>query len=194
MSKTGCFAACIPTEEAITGLHGKVEKTNLTQLGNAMKALGIEMIAAYSPEARGRSERAFATHQGRLPPELALAGIRDRTAANRYLKETYLPRFNAEFKVPARESGTAFFPYIGGNLRDILCESFERTVGKDNCVQFERLSLQTPQDQQRYHYVKAKVKVHRYLDNSLRIFHGPRLLAQYERQGKLKMEQDQVAA
>lgn len=167
---------------------GKVDKVNLTQVGQAMKRLGIDMIAAYSPEARGRSERAFATHQGRLPQELALAGIKDKEAANRSLKDTYLPRFNAEFQIPALEAGTAFVPFIGGCLDDLLCERFERTVGKDNCVSFERLALQIPKDSHRYHYVKTKVQVHRYLDNSLAVFHGPRLLAKYDALGALKEE------
>ena len=122
----------------------KVDKNNLTQFGRAMHQLGIEMIAAYSPQARGRSERAFGTHQERLPKELAAAGIRTMTQANRYLAEVYLPAFNAEFMVPSTEAGSAFVPYIGANLEDILCEQFERTVGHDNCVRFERLSLQIP--------------------------------------------------
>jgi hypothetical protein len=83
---------------------GKVDKVNLTQFGRAMKYLGIEMIPAYSPEARGRSERAFATHQGRLPQELAAAGITTLEAANRYLEEVYRPAFNAEFQQPARKA------------------------------------------------------------------------------------------
>lgn len=167
---------------------GKVDKVNLTQFGQVMKRLGIDMIAAYSPEARGRSERAFATHQGRLPQELALAGIKDKEAANRYLEDTYMPQFNAEFQVAPMESGTAFVPFIGGNLDDMLCERFERTVGKDNCVSFERLALQIPKDQHRHHYVKAKVQVHRYLDNSLALFHGPRLLVKYDALGAIKEE------
>jgi Winged helix-turn helix len=141
---------------------GKVDKHNLTQFGNAMKRLGIEMIPAYSPEARGRSERAFGTHQGRLPQELALAGITSMSEANRYLAEVYLPAFNAEFAQPAMEEGSAFVPWIGGSLDDILCEQFERTVGADNCVRFEGLILQIPADRHRCHYVKAKVRVHRY--------------------------------
>ena len=159
---------------------GKVDKVNLTQFGRAMKHLGIHMIAAYSPEARGRSERAFATHQGRLPKELALAGITDMTAANRYLREVYRPAFNAEFAQPPIEDGSAFVPFLGGNLNDILCEQFERTVGKDNCVRFEGLTLQIPSDRHRCHYVKAKVRVHRYQDGTLAIFHGPRQLANYD--------------
>jgi hypothetical protein len=125
---------------------GKVDKSNLTQFGRALKQLGIDMIVAYSPQARGRSERAFATHQGRLPKELALAGITTMDAANRYLKDVYRPAFNAEFAQPPLEDGTAFVPFLGGSLDDILCEQFERTVGKDNCVRFEGLTLQIPRD------------------------------------------------
>lgn len=89
-----------------------------------------------TPEARGRSERAFATHQGQLPKELALTGITDIVAANRYLHDVYRPSFNAEFVQQAQKQGSAFVPFLGGNLNDILCEQFERTVGKDNCVRF----------------------------------------------------------
>ena len=111
-----------------------------------MKHLGIDMIAAYSPEARGRSERAFATHQGRLPKELALAGITDMETANRYLRDVYRPAFNGEFAQSPLEDGSAFVPFLGGSLKDLLCEQFERTVGKDNCVRFEGLTLQIPSD------------------------------------------------
>lgn len=86
--------------------------------------------------------------------------------------------------MPARDEGSAFVPWIGGNLDDILCEQIERTVGHDNCVRFEGLSLQIPADQHRCNYVKARVKVHRYTDGSLAIFHGPRKLASYTAEGK----------
>ena len=110
---------------------GKVDKDNPTQFGRAMARLGIEMIPAYSPEARGRSERAFGTHQGRLPRELAAAGIRDMESANRYLREVYLPAFNAEFARPAREEGSAFVACADpAALDDILCEIHERVVGR----------------------------------------------------------------
>jgi transposase len=165
---------------------GKVDKVHLTQFGRAMKHLGIDMIAAYSPEARGRSERAFATHQGRLPKELALAGITDMDTANRYLRDVYRPAFNGEFAQPPREEGSAFVTFLGGNLNDILCEQFERTVGKDNCVRFEGLTLQIPNDRHRCHYVKVKVRVHRYQDGTLAVFHGPRQLASYDAQGAYK--------
>lgn len=132
-----------------------VDKVNLTQFGRAMKRLGIQMIAAYSPEARGRCERMFGTHQERLPKELALAGIKDMKAANLYIREVYLPAFNAEFIQPAMEEGSAFVAYIGTDLDDILCEQHDRVVGKDNYVSFEGLKLQIPQDQYRLHYVKV---------------------------------------
>ena len=164
---------------------GKVDKQHLTQFGQAMKRLGIEMIAAYSPEARGRSERMFRTHQERLPRELALAGITDLAGANRYLHEVYRPAFNAEFMQPAMEEGSAFVGWIGGGLDDILCERFERTVGNDNCVSFEGMKLQIPADRHRCHYVKAKVAVLRRTDHTLAIFHGPRKLADYDQAGNV---------
>lgn len=167
---------------------GKVDKKNSTQFGQAMQRLGIEMIAAYSPEARGRSERMFRTHQDRLPRELALAGIADMEAANRYLAESYKAAFNAEFIQPAMEDGSAFVDWIGGSLDDILCERFERTVGNDNCVSFEGLKLQIPADRHRCHYVKARVAVLRHIDGSLAIFHGPRKLAEYGADGQVRVE------
>jgi len=163
---------------------GKVDKVNLTQFGRAMKHLGITMIAAYSPEARGRSERMFETHQGRLPNELALKGITAMKEANRYLKDHYQPEFNKEFAKPAREEGTAFIQYIGPSINETLCEHHDRTVGKDNCVNFENLCLQIPPDKYRCNYIKAAVRVHRYLDGTMAIFHGPRKLAMYDCQGK----------
>jgi len=162
---------------------GKVDKKNLTQFGRAMRQLGIEMIPAYSPEARGRSERMFRTHQDRLPKELQAAGITDMAAANRYLEQIYMPAFNEEFKQPAMEEGSAFVPYVGRDLSDILCEQHERVVGNDNCVSFEGTRLQIPKDRARLHYVKVKVRVHCYPDGHLAIFHGPRCLARFTAKG-----------
>ena len=173
---------------------GKVDKKNLTQFGRAMHQLGIEMIAAYSPEARGRSERAFRTHQDRLVKELAYHGITTMAAANRYLSEVYRLAFNAEFMEPAREPGSAFVPTLNAPLDDILCEHYERTVGRNNCISFERLTLQIPADPYRCNYVKTKVRVHRYPDNTLAIFHGPRKLASYLSNGTLMIEPNQQAA
>lgn len=165
---------------------GKVSKTDLTQFGDAMRHLGIQMIPAYSPEARGRSERAFRTHQDRIPKELALQGITTIDGANDYLCRVYQPAFNAEFMHLAAEQGTAFVPWVGTNLDDILCEKHDRVVSADNCVRFEGKTLQIPADQYRCHYVKVRVRIHRYPDNCLAIFHGPRKLADYDDQGKLK--------
>lgn len=164
---------------------GKVDKTRLTQFGRAMDQLGIEMIAAYSPEARGRSERAFQTHQDRLVKELALHGITTLEEANQYLETTYRPAYNARFTEPPAVAGSAFVPWIGNNLEDYLCEQFERTVGRDNCIAFENLTLQIPADNVRFNYIKTKVKVHRYADRSLAVFHGPRKLANYDANGQL---------
>ena len=173
---------------------GKVDKNNLTQFGRAMRQLGIEMIPAYSPEARGRSERMFRTHQDRLPRELAAVGITDMVAANRYLRDVYLPAINAEFMHPAQEEGSAFIPYVGRDLADILCEQHERVVGNDNCVSFEGVQLQIPEDRARLHYVKVKVRVHRYPDGELAVFHGPRCLARYDANGTQQGPKARVAA
>ena len=174
---------------------GKVDKVNLTQFGRAMRQLGVEMIPAYSPEARGRSERAFGTHQGRLPQELAAAGITDRDAANAYVRDVYLPAFNAEFAHPAREDGSAFVPYPASVvLDDILCEQAQRTVGKDNCVRLNGLVLQIPADRHRYHYIKAKVTVCRHMDRTLSLFHGPRRLARYDENGQVIADELPTAA
>jgi transposase len=162
---------------------GKVDKVNLTQLGRALKQLGIGHIAAYSPQARGRSERAFQTHQGRLPQELARAGITDMYAANRYLEEVYRPEHNREFGVASRCEGTAYVPFISGHLPDILCEQHERTADNDNCVSFEGMQLQILADEFRHHYVHTRLRVHRYVDATLAVFHGPRRLACYDANG-----------
>lgn len=165
---------------------GRVDKDNLTQVGRALKQLGIQQIAAYSPEARGRSERMFGTLQNRIPQELALQGIKTIEDANQYLKDTYLPRHNKQFTVkPTIEDKTAYIPWAGGDLREILCHQEERTVQKDNTVIYHKLRLQIPKDEMRYHYVRTTVQVRRYGDEGLSIFFGNRLLARYDVQGKL---------
>lgn len=170
---------------------GPVDKSSPTQVGRALARLGIEHIGAYSPQARGRSERAFSTHQERLPRELALAGITERAAANCYLEQVYMPRHNAQFAVAAAEPGTAYVAFIGGALKDILCEQHERTVGNDNCISFGKLTLQIPGDRERHHYVKTRVRVHRYVDGTLAVFHGPRKLAAYDVYGKCPQDAEQ---
>ena len=156
-----------------------VSKTARTQVGRALAQLGIGHIAAYSPQARGRSERTFRTLQDRLPKELRLAGISGLEAANRWLREVYLPAHNAVFAVPAEQEGTAFVPDRMGAWRDILCLQEERQVGNDNTVKWRGLRLQIPPSPLRPHFVRAKVRVHEYPDGSLALFHGPHRLAQY---------------
>jgi transposase len=172
----------------------EVDKTKPTQVGRALKQLGIDHIPAYSPEARGRSERAFSTHQERLPKELAKAGITDMAAATAYLENIYLPRFNAEFAVPAKEQGSAYVSLIGGGLPDILCEQQERVVGNDNCVSLPGMKLQIPANGFRYNYVKTRVRIHRYVDGTRAVFHGPRKLASYSADGRLLTDDIKQAA
>lgn len=169
------------TEEA----GGKVDKTRPTQVHRALHQLGITLIPAYSPEARGRSERVFRTFQDRLPKELALAAITDMAAANRYVREHFLPAYNQRFAVPAPEAGTAFIPWVGPALAEILCVQEERVVAKDNTVRYQGLSLQIPQNPHRFHYVKVTVRVHAYPDGMLAVFHGPRCLARYHAKGEI---------
>lgn len=171
----------------------KVDKTKLTQLGRALAQLGIEHIPAYSPEARGRSERAFATLQDRLVKELTLAGITTIEEANRFIAEVYLPDHNARFAKPPEQPESAFVPASLEQVQDILCRQEERVVGNDNTVRCHGLSLQIPPSPPRPHFVKAKVRVHEYPDGHLAVFHGPRRLASYAADG-MPIGQDQLAA
>jgi hypothetical protein len=164
---------------------GKVSKERLTQVGRALAQLGIEHIAAYSPEARGRSERMFATLQDRLPKELRLAAITTPAAANRFIAQVYLPAHNARFAVQPEAAGSAFVPDRAGAWRDIVCVQEERIVGNDNTVRFDGLRLQLPPSPLRAHFVRARVRVHRYPDLTLAVFHGPRCLARYDAAGQL---------
>ena len=162
---------------------GKVDKTRPTQVGRALAQLGITHIPSYSPEARGRMERVFGTLQGRLPQELRLAEVTTVEAANRFLRERFVPRHNARFAVPAAEEGTAFLAYAGRPLEDVLCVQEDRQVGRDNCVRWNGRSLQIPPQRHRHHYVKATVRVHEYPDGRLAIFDGPRCLVRFDAKG-----------
>jgi transposase len=164
---------------------GKVDRDNPTQVGRALAHLGVEHIAAYSPEARGRSERMFATLQDRLVKELALASIGTVEAANRFIRDVYLPAHNARFAVQAEQPGSAFVAIPGVDLQEVLCVQEERTVGNDNTVVFHRLRLQIPPGPLRPHFVKARVKVRQYPDGTCAIFHGPRCIGRYDTAGAL---------
>jgi hypothetical protein len=172
---------------------GKVDKDNPTQVGRALAQLGIELIAAYSPEARGRSERMFGTLQGRLPRELRLAGITTMDEANRFLRDVYLPEHNARFARSPEETGSAFVSFAG-TLEDILCVQEDRVVGNDNTVRYKGRVLQIPEQRHRHHYVKARVRIHQYPDGTLAVFHGPRRLARYDTNGDLIDDAKQKAA
>lgn len=167
---------------------GKVDKANLTQVGRALNHLGIKHIPAYSPEARGRSERMFQTLQDRLVKELALHGVADMDAANVFIRNVYLPAHNARFAVKPAQEASAFVAIPGVDLSEILCIVEERQVGHDNCVAYKKLKLQIPPSPYRHHFVKAKVKVRQYPDGTHAIFHGPRCIARYTDKGALKPE------
>ena len=171
---------------------GKVDRQALTQVGRALEYLGVEHIAAYSPQARGRSERVFQTLQDRLVKELALAGITHITAANAFIRDVYIPAHNARFAIRAEQEGTGFVAAPGVDLAEVLCIQEERKVGNDNCVAFNRLKLQIPESPIRHHFVKARVKVRLYPDGTHAIFHGPRCLARYDRKGQ-EMQPKQAA-
>jgi transposase len=162
---------------------GKVDKERLTQVGRALAKLGIEHIAAYSPEARGRSERMFGTLQDRLTKELALAGIGDIETANRWIREVYLPAHNRRFAKPAALPESAFVAVDPSVLAEALCIEAERVVGRDNTVAYEGQCLQIAKSPARPHYVKARVKVRQYPDGTLAVFHGPRCIGRYDSAG-----------
>nr|WP_294508709.1 hypothetical protein [uncultured Rhodopila sp.] len=172
---------------------GKVSKTVLTQVGRALKQLGIEHIAAYSPQARGRSERVFLTLQDRLTKEFALAGIATVEAANVWLRDTCIAAHNERFAVGAEQEGSAFVADTAGAWREILCIQEDRTVGHDNTVIWDNLSLQLPPSRLRPHFVKTTVRVHGYPDGRLAVFWGPHRLGDYDARGSL-VQPEQIAA
>jgi transposase len=161
----------------------RVSKTQVTQVGRALAQLGIEHIAAYSPQARGRSERVFRTLQDRLPKELRLAGIATVEAANRWLRETWIGEHNAAFAVEPEQAGTGFVPDAAEAWRQVLCVHEERTVGNDNAVIWRNRALQIPESPLRPHFVRAKVRVHEDPDGRVAIYLGPHHLADYDADG-----------
>jgi hypothetical protein len=144
-----------------------VDKSRLPQVGRALERLGIEHIAAYSPEARGRSGRMFGTLQDRLPKELKLAGIYEVEAANRFIHDVYLPAHNARFARPPQIAESGFVAADAAILAETLCVEVERVVGRDNTVSHNGRRLQLPAGPLRAHYVKACVKVREYVFTNL---------------------------
>jgi len=155
------------------------------QVTRVLRTLGIRQIFARSPQARGRSERAFGTLQQRLPPELRLAGITDYAAANRFLNEVFWLDFNRRFTVTPTCAESAFVPLVGLDLDLLLSVHHERVVRADNTVSFRHLALQIPPTGQRYHYVRCPVIVHEFLDDTLGISYQGCLLSRYTATGLL---------
>ena len=162
---------------------GKVDPHRLTQVGRALRELGIQMIPAYSPQARGRSERNFGTWQGRLPQELRLRGIRTLAAANDFLRQHYVAEFNRRFQVPAKERGHAFVPRSSKDLDLIFSLQFERRVNQDNTVSVQKLTLQIEAVRWRATLAGCTVIVHQHLDGTFTITYGPHRVGHYRSDG-----------
>ena len=161
-----------------------VDYHRLTQVGRAMRELGVRMIPAYSPQARGRSERNFGTWQGRLPQELRLRGIRTVEAANVFLREHYIGEFNRRFQVASAQAGTAFVSSRAKDLERIFSLQFERTVNRDNTVSFQNLTLQIEPVRWRATLAGCTVTVHQHLDRTLSLGYGPHSFGRYDAQGR----------
>jgi len=162
----------------------KVDKHRLTQVGRAMKELGIQMIAAYSPQARGRSERSFGTWQGRLPQELRLAGISTVEGANAFLRERYIAEFNSKFQVAAAEKGTAFRRTSRSDLNWIFTVQTERVVEKDNTVAIRDRWWQIDKTRFRNSLAGSTVTIHEHLDGTVSIRYGPHVVGRYSHTGE----------
>lgn len=169
-----------------------VDKHRLTQVGRAMKELGVQMIAAYSPQARGRSERSFGTWQGRLPQELRLAGIVSPEEANRFIRERYMAEFNARFAVKAAQRGTAFRRCSRADLDWIFTVQTERVVAKDNTVAIGDRRWQIDKTKFRHTLAGCTVTIHEHLDRNISIRYGPHVIGRFrengERLGKVESE------
>jgi transposase len=162
----------------------KVDKQRPTQVGRSMKELGVQMIAAYSPQARGRSERSFGTWQGRLPQELRLAGIGTVEEANQFLRDRYIAEFNGKFKVTAREKGTAFRRTARADLNWIFTVQNERVVAKDNTVTLAHRTWQLGKASFRPSLAGCTVTIHEHLDGKVSIRYGPHVVGRYEADGR----------
>jgi hypothetical protein len=161
-----------------------VDKHRLTQVGRAMKELGVQMIAAYSPQARGRSERSFGTWQGRLPQELRLAGIATVDEANRFLRDHYIAEFNAKFTAKAKERGTAFRRCSRSDLDWIFTVQTERVVAKDNTVAIKERSWQIEKTRFRHTLAGCTVTIHEHLDGTVSIRYGPHVIGRFDENGE----------
>jgi transposase len=163
---------------------GLVDRQHPTQIARALKQLGIELILAYSPQARGRCERIFGTWQGRLPQELRLRGITTVDAANEFLRKDWIAMHDANFSVEAEQTGTAFLPYTGTELEKIFSQQYDRVVDNDNTVRYDNRCLQIPQQTFRFSLARCGVLVCEHLDQSITVHYGHHLLGRYDAAGQ----------
>lgn len=163
-----------------------VDPARPTQIGRALKQLGIDLILAYSPQARGRCERLFGTWQGRLPQEFRLRQITTLEAANDFLRQDWPELHNASFRVEAEQTGTAFLPYPGRDLEKIFSQQQERVVDNDNTVRFEGRCLQIPQQTFRFSLARCRVLVCQHLDQTLSVHYGHHVLGNYDAAGQIR--------
>jgi hypothetical protein len=163
--------------------EAKIDPQRLTQVDRAMQQLGIRMIPAYSPQARGRSERNFGTWQGRLPQELRLRGITTVEEGNRFLRQEYVAEFNRGFAVAAAQPGSAFLPLQGQNLERVFALQHERVVNRDNTVEIAHRVLQLEKTSWRNTLAGCAVTVYQHLDGTLSVGYGPHLVGHFNAEG-----------
>src|SRR5437763_3268636 len=164
---------------------GPVDRQKPTQIARALDQLGIELILAYSPQARGRCERLFGTWQGRLPQEFRLQHITTVEAANEFLQQDWGVMHNARFSVKAEQTGTAFLPYPGNDLDKIFSLHHERTIDNDKTVRWEGRCLQIPQQTFRFSMARCRVLLCQHLDQTMSVHYGPHLLGRYDAEGQI---------
>jgi len=164
---------------------GAVDRTKLSQVGRALAQLGIEHILGYSPQARGRTERMNGTLPRRLVNELRVECITTVAAANRYLRERFLPDFNAEFGRAPAEPAPAFVPLGGVDLEQILCHQDERVVARDNTVVLDGIVLQLAKQPGRRSCAELRGLVRRHLDGHHSVWHGARRLGLFDARGRV---------
>jgi len=164
---------------------GPVDRQKPTQVARALEQLGIELILAYSPQARGRCERLFGTWQGRLPQEFRLRHITTVDAANEFLRHDWIALHDAHFSVEAEQAGTAFLPYPGNDLDKIFSQQHERIIDNDNTVRFDGRCLQIPQQTFRFSMARCRVLVCEHLDQTISVHYGHHVLGRYDAAGQI---------
>ena len=204
VEKKGAFCSLYTdraTHFVVTPKAGeKVDKRIRTQCQRALDQLGCKLIAAYSPQARGRGERLWRTFQGRLPQELRVAKITEMEEANAYLRATFIPNYNQLFKIKPKEKGTAFTRVVAGiKLERVFSIQCERMVSNDNTISYKAIRFQLPESSVRYSFSRCRVTLHEHLNQSYSITFGPTLIGRYDAQGKeltkpAKAPKEQVAA